>query len=118
MAAGKVKIKEMGLPNNHPEKEGVLVDLADLVAEVQLRISRRSRLEQVAEKADGKRLVGGVRGDPVVPVPTEATAPEGLTKSTSASAKPTDDNVPVPDTEKPASESLQSQEAIGAVPAS
>ena len=35
---GKAKIKEMGLPEGHPEKEGVMVDLKDLVAELQTRL--------------------------------------------------------------------------------
>lgn len=43
MAAGKVKIKEMGLPDGHPEKEGVLVDLASLVDELKPRIAKKNR---------------------------------------------------------------------------
>ncbi|KAF2020269.1 histidyl-tRNA synthetase [Aaosphaeria arxii CBS 175.79] len=35
---GKVKLKEMGLPEDHPDKNGVLVDIKDLVAEVRKRI--------------------------------------------------------------------------------
>lgn len=38
----QVKIKEMGLPDGHPEKDGVLVSNADLVAEMKLRIARTS----------------------------------------------------------------------------
>ncbi len=40
-AQGKVKIKEMGLPEGHPEKDGVMVDLSNLVPEVQARIRRK-----------------------------------------------------------------------------
>lgn len=40
MAQGKCKIKEMGLPEGHPEKDGVLVDLANLEKEVKDRIAR------------------------------------------------------------------------------
>lgn len=43
MAAGKVKIKEMGLPEGHPEKEGVLVDLASLVDELKARIATKEK---------------------------------------------------------------------------
>ncbi|KAL8774787.1 MAG: hypothetical protein Q9209_000726 [Squamulea sp. 1 TL-2023] len=38
--AGKVKIKELGLPEGHPEKDGIMVNKTDLVQEV------RSRLEK------------------------------------------------------------------------
>jgi histidyl-tRNA synthetase len=41
-AQGKVKIKEMGLPDGHPEKEGVLVDLKDLVPEVRVRLQQKA----------------------------------------------------------------------------
>lgn len=41
LAAGKVRIKEMGLPDGHPEKEGVEVELASLVPELQARLSRK-----------------------------------------------------------------------------
>jgi histidyl-tRNA synthetase len=41
LAAGKVKVKVLGLPNDDPEKDGVLVDKTTLVDEV------RKRLEQV-----------------------------------------------------------------------
>jgi len=39
VTAGKVRVKVLGL-DNHPEKEGVLVEKADLVAEVQKRLSK------------------------------------------------------------------------------
>ena len=47
----KVKIKELGLPEGHPEKEGVLVDLKDLVPEVKARLQA---------KEEGS-LAGGVK---------------------------------------------------------
>ena len=52
-AQGKVKIKEMGLPEGHAEKDGVLVNLTDLVAEVRRRLR---------ERMDGDGLVEGVNG--------------------------------------------------------
>ena len=41
LAAGKVRIKEMGLPDGHPEKEGVEVALASLVPELQSRLAQK-----------------------------------------------------------------------------
>ncbi|TVY28051.1 Histidine--tRNA ligase, mitochondrial [Lachnellula hyalina] len=95
MAAGKVKIKEMGLRDGHPEKEGVLVNLDDLVAEVRQRIKRKSTLDQLAQEASGLKVVGGIHGESTKEI-KEGTA----------------------ETEKPAEESAQSVEVIEAVPAS
>ena len=55
-AQGKVRIKELGVPDDHPEKEGVLVLLTDLVEEVKLRLSRKSQAASIGEvtgKIDG-----------------------------------------------------------------
>ena len=41
-AAGKVKVKEMGLPDGHPEKDGVMVNIADLPVEVKKRLAKRA----------------------------------------------------------------------------
>ncbi|KAI2898497.1 hypothetical protein CBS63078_7613 [Aspergillus niger] len=41
LAAGKVRVKEMGLEDGHPEKEGVLVDLTALPAEVKARVAKK-----------------------------------------------------------------------------
>jgi histidyl-tRNA synthetase len=38
LAASKVRVKVLGLPDGHPEKEGVLVEKAELVAEVKKRL--------------------------------------------------------------------------------
>lgn len=43
LAAGQVKIKEMGLPEGHPEKEGVSVDINNLVNEIKLRIDQKNK---------------------------------------------------------------------------
>ena len=56
-AAGKVKIKEMGLPEGHPEKDGVLVEMKDLAAEVKKRLTLKA--ETTGELAD---LVGRTVG--------------------------------------------------------
>lgn len=39
-AQGQCKIKELGLPEGHPEKDGVVVALTDLVKEVKARLGR------------------------------------------------------------------------------
>lgn len=41
LAQGKLKIKELGLPEGHPEKEGVLIEKAKLVEEVRERLKRQ-----------------------------------------------------------------------------
>ena len=41
LAAGKVRVKVLGLADDHPEKEGVLVEKADLVAEVRKRLPKK-----------------------------------------------------------------------------
>lgn len=53
LAQGKVSIKEMGLPEGHPEKNGVLVEKSNLVEEV------RSRLRRMAEAESGEVEVVG-----------------------------------------------------------
>ncbi|KAI9668747.1 MAG: Cytoplasmic and mitochondrial histidine tRNA synthetase [Alyxoria varia] len=40
---GKVKIKELGLEEGHPEKDGVLVEKAELVAEVKKRLEKKGK---------------------------------------------------------------------------
>lgn len=44
LKAGKVKIKEMGLPEGHAEKDGVMVEKAKLVEELQTRLSGKVSL--------------------------------------------------------------------------
>lgn len=91
VAQGKVKIKEMGLRDGHPEKEGVLVDLADLVAEVRQRLRRKAELDAVTQRAEALRVVGGAKGEP-----EKAADPSAADEA----------------------KELQSLETIGAVPAS
>jgi histidyl-tRNA synthetase len=91
VAQGKVKIKEMGLRDGHPEKEGVLVNLSDLVEEVKHRIRRKAELDSMTQHAEGLKVVGGVKGEP---------------------EKETDPNIGTEAKE------LQSTDTIGAVPAS
>ena len=42
MAAGKCRIKEMGLPEGHPEKEGVEVEITSLIPELQDRLAKKN----------------------------------------------------------------------------
>lgn len=62
---GKAKIKEMGLRDGHPEKEGVLVDLANIATEVQQRLQRKAELDDITQRADGLKVVSGIRGEDV-----------------------------------------------------
>lgn len=41
-AQGKIRIKEMGLVEGHPEKDGVLVDVVNLVSEVKRRLAAKA----------------------------------------------------------------------------
>lgn len=67
VAANKVKIKEMGLKDGHPEKEGILVDQKDMVAEVKVRLERRKELDEVALQAEGLKVVDGIKGEEATP---------------------------------------------------
>jgi len=51
---GQVKVKEMGLDEGHPEKDGVLVNMTDLVADVKKKLA--------AKREGGIGIVDGVRG--------------------------------------------------------
>lgn len=104
MAQGKVKIKEMGLREGHPEKEGVLVDLKELVPEIRKRLERKAAIDSLVKEAEGLRVVDGIKGEPQTTDNVEEAKIE--------------EKAEVPDPEKPAGETPMSQEAIGAVPAS
>lgn len=116
MAQGKVKIKEMGLREGHPEKEGVLVDLANVVPEIKSRLKRRANLEGLFQEAEGLKVVDGIKGA------AEKVASEEATQEAPSEGAPavpdTKADVAVPDTLKSEEESPASLEAIGAVPAS
>jgi histidyl-tRNA synthetase len=47
LKAGKVKIKEMGLPEDHPDKNGVEVEKANLVQELKRRLGGPAETELV-----------------------------------------------------------------------
>ncbi|KAK3310164.1 uncharacterized protein B0T15DRAFT_488853 [Chaetomium strumarium] len=65
LAQGKAKLKEMGLPDDHPLKEGELISLDNLVEEVQLRLARKQQLDSIARQAEGLKVVDGIKGDEV-----------------------------------------------------
>lgn len=55
----------MGLSETHPEKEGVLVAITDLVDEIQRRLDQMKHLDHITQSASGLRVVDGVRGEDV-----------------------------------------------------
>lgn len=67
VAEKKVKIKEMGLSKDHPEKEGILVPQEEMVAAVKLRLGRKSKLDEISVQAEGLKVVDGVKGEDVKP---------------------------------------------------
>ncbi len=67
VAANKVKIKEMGLKEGHPEKEGILVDQKDMVAAVKVRLQRKKEVDALAEQAEGLKVVDGIKSEDVTP---------------------------------------------------
>ncbi|KAK4890585.1 Cytoplasmic and mitochondrial histidine tRNA synthetase [Elasticomyces elasticus] len=56
IAQGKCKVKEMGLPEGHPEKDGVLIDLAKLEEEVKQRLSKLGGAATLADSVNGMSL--------------------------------------------------------------
>lgn len=40
LAQGKVRIKQLGLPDGHPEKDGFMVKMDDMVAEVRKTLAK------------------------------------------------------------------------------
>ncbi|EOD44596.1 putative histidyl-trna synthetase protein [Neofusicoccum parvum UCRNP2] len=48
---GKVKIKQMGLPEGHPEKDGVLIEKSSMVEDVRKRLADFNAANEAAEKA-------------------------------------------------------------------
>ncbi|KAI9720076.1 MAG: Cytoplasmic and mitochondrial histidine tRNA synthetase [Candelaria pacifica] len=54
LVQGKAKIKEMGLQEGHPEKDGVMVDITDLVQQV------KARLKSHADSSFSKDIEGPI----------------------------------------------------------
>ncbi|KAL3419014.1 histidyl-tRNA synthetase [Phlyctema vagabunda] len=114
VAQGTVKIKEMGLREGHPEKEGVLVNLADLVTEVKQRMKRKAAIDSMTKQAEGLRVVGGTRGEEAKP--EEAASSEG--GNTEAIATPAEMPVEAPAATGEENATATKVEVIEAVPAS
>jgi len=55
----------MGLPDDHPLKEGELISLDNLIEEVKARLVRKQELDNITEQAEGLKVVGGVKGEEV-----------------------------------------------------
>ncbi|KAK2849626.1 Cytoplasmic and mitochondrial histidine tRNA synthetase [Arthroderma sp. PD_2] len=66
LAAGQVRVKEMGLPDGHPEKEGLLIDIATLPAEIKKGLERKKNntdapVEVVAEDSAAAEIARKVK---------------------------------------------------------
>lgn len=55
----------MGLPEDHPLKEGELISLDNLIEEVKARLARKQELDRITEQAEGLKVVGGVKAEDV-----------------------------------------------------
>ncbi|KFY31080.1 hypothetical protein V493_01444 [Pseudogymnoascus sp. VKM F-4281 (FW-2241)] len=60
IAKKQVKIKEMGLDEGHPEKDGVVVDISNLVDEVKRRIANQTDVGSLTEKAESLTIEAAV----------------------------------------------------------
>ncbi|KAK4111944.1 histidyl-tRNA synthetase [Canariomyces notabilis] len=76
LAQGKARLKEMGLPEDHPLKEGELISLDNLTEEVQLRLTRKKELDSIAQQAEGLRVVDGIKGEEVKAAVADSTPPQ------------------------------------------
>ncbi|RYO83010.1 hypothetical protein DL762_006345 [Monosporascus cannonballus] len=87
LAQGKVKIKEMGLSDDHPEKEGVLVNLTDIALEMKQRLQRKRELDQLTGRAEGLRVVDGVKGEDVATAEKAAAVEAAATDAVTPAEK-------------------------------
>jgi histidyl-tRNA synthetase len=61
---GKVKIKEMGLPEGHPEKDGILVEMGSMVEEIKKKLANKKSKEDEERQTRGEELntqIGGLK---------------------------------------------------------
>lgn len=80
----------MGLRDGHPEKEGVLVDLEDLVSEVKQRMKRKANIDAMAQQAEGLRVVGGTRGEGAMLEAPASTEPDKAAGKENESPNPSE----------------------------
>ncbi|KAG9248886.1 histidyl-tRNA synthetase-like protein [Calycina marina] len=128
VARGEVKVKENGLPKGHPEKDGLLVKLEDVVPEVKKRLERKARLDKSFTVATDRRVVSGMKSEAekVSDSVSQEAVMDGEPAKEGEAVK--DDAVAVPTEEtetknkKPEAEGetkpLQTSEVVGAVPTS
>ncbi|KAK7432703.1 Cytoplasmic and mitochondrial histidine tRNA synthetase [Neonectria magnoliae] len=88
VAQGRVKIKEMGLQDGHPEKEGVLVDIKDMTREVKVRLQRKRELDEMTRQAEGLRVVHGIKGDEVKAEKAPGAVEQAVTEQTPVEQTP------------------------------
>jgi len=118
VAAGKAKIKENGLREGHPEKDGVLVDLDQLVPELKRRLEHKAKMDSNIKVASGLRVVSGIRGEPEKALPAAVTQEEVREAASEVVKDEASGEVVVTEDKKPENNSLQSAEVIGTAPAS
>lgn len=63
LAAGQCKIKEMGLQEGHPEKDGVLIEMAKLEDEVKARLGKSGSSAGFANGVNGMSLDEAARAE-------------------------------------------------------
>lgn len=66
----------MGLPEDHPLKEGELVSLDNLIEEVKLRLARKQQLDSLTQQAQGLKVADGIKGEEVKAAAETATPAE------------------------------------------
>lgn len=87
LAQGKVRFKEMGLPADHPLKEGELISFENLEEEVQRRLTLKKQLDSIARQAAGLRVVHGIKGEDVKASADSTPASVATEKPTPASSE-------------------------------
>jgi len=87
LAQGKVRFKEMGLPADHPLKEGELISFENLEEEVQQRLTLKKQLDSIARQAAGLRVVHGIKGEDVKASADSTPASVATGKPTTATSE-------------------------------
>ncbi|KAK1250429.1 hypothetical protein MKX08_010432 [Trichoderma sp. CBMAI-0020] len=88
LAQGKIKVKEMGLKDGHPEKDGVLVDTVRMAEDLKYRIQRKRELESITIQAEGLKVVDGIKGNQAAKKEAEAKAEETKAEETKEEEAP------------------------------
>jgi histidyl-tRNA synthetase len=87
----------MGLPVDHLEKDGVDVELTNLVAEVKSRIAKKAHLDGITQRAEGLKVSGGVHQELVAAQIKEDTPSTGPFSAPAADGLDKDIGTPVPE---------------------